>query len=269
MREQSKAVERAKSITWRVIVLIIVMFSFLYPFFNLPPSVLPEKPINAVLDTPLPNFKAIENVQEKKVAFFQYLLPEVERQNDYILSLRLTIKAIKDDYTTSGVLTDYQSQQMSWLTSEYRVDSELPLDRQFTLLLMRIDIIPEELVLVQAANESAWGTSRFAQQGFNFFGLWCFKRGCGFVPRQRDEGADHEVAKFSNLSHATYTYIRNLNRHPAYKHLREIRANLRRHQKPVTGIALSEGLMQYSERGEDYIEELQQMIRFNKEFIDL
>ena len=100
-------------------------------------------------------------------------------------------------------------------------------------LIRRVDTIPEALVLVQAANESGWGASRFAQKGYNFFGLWCFKKGCGFVPKQRDDDAVHEVAKFRDLSHAVMTYIRNLNRHYAYKDLRVIRQNLRQEDKPV------------------------------------
>ena len=120
---------------------------------------------------------------------------------------------------------------------------------------------------MQAANESAWGTSRFAQQGYNFFGLWCYKKGCGFVPARRNSGANHEVAKFENLSRATYTYMRNINRHDAYRELRHIRASLRRAQLPVTGLALAEGLMNYSERGAAYVNELQNMIRYNKGFI--
>ena len=139
---------------------------------------------------------------------------------------------------------------------------------QLQQLINKVDIIPEALVLVQAANESAWGTSRFAQQGYNFFGLWCFRAGCGFVPKNRNHGAVHEVAKFSQLAEATYTYMRNLNRHPAYQNFREIRSQLRTEQKPITGLALSQGLEKYSERGQDYIEELQQMIRFNRALID-
>jgi len=131
---------------------------------------------------------------------------------------------------------------------------------------MRIDVIPTDLVLVQAANESAWGTSRFARQGYNFFGLWCFRKGCGFVPSRRKADAKHEVAKFPNLTRAVYTYLRNLNRHNAYRELRQIRANLRANNLPITGSDLAEGLVSYSERGHDYVEELQAMIRFNEEY---
>jgi Bax protein len=130
-------------------------------------------------------------------------------------------------------------------------------------LIRRVDSIPEALILVQAANESGWGASRFAQQGYNFFGLWCFKKGCGFVPRQRDDDAKHEVAKFTDLSHAVMTYMRNLNRHYAYKDLRMIRENLRQDGKPVTARALASGLLSYSERGQEYINELKSMLRVN------
>ena len=42
---------------------------------------------------------------------------------------------------------------------------------------------------MQAANESAWGTSRFARIGLNFFGQWCYSKGCGMVPKRRNTGA--------------------------------------------------------------------------------
>lgn len=92
-------------------------------------------------------------------------------------------------------------------------------------------------------------------------------KGCGFVPGKRNAGATHEVAKFPSLSRATYTYMRNLNRHDAYTDLREIRERLRANQIPITGVALAEGLMNYSERGAAYVDELQTMIRFNQEFL--
>ena len=122
--------------------------------------------------------------------------------------------------------------------------------------------------MVQAANESGWGASRFAQQGYNFFGLWCFKKGCGFVPKQRNDNAVHEVAKFRDLSHAVMTYTRNLNRHYAYKDLRMIRQNLRQADKPVSAKALAAGLSSYSERGQAYIDELLSMLRVNRKHMD-
>lgn len=226
-----------------------------------------EVPETEQADEPVPDFSAIENVQEKKTAFFDYLKPEVEKQNEYLLSLRHYIQTLQRKLNTGEELSEDDDERLAWLVEEYRADEDASKEIQIKTLLRRVDILPVELVLAQAANESAWGTSRFAKEGYNFFGLWCFKRGCGFVPSRRNEGAAHEVAKFDNLSRATYTYMRNLNRHQAYRELRHIRTTLRSNQIPITGVALAEGLMNYSERGAAYVEELQKMIRFNQEYI--
>jgi Bax protein len=214
-------------------------------------------------NAPVPDFAAITDARKKKVAFFAYLRPEVEKQNDYLLSLRHYLQTLQ----RQAQISDDDQERIDWLTEEYRVDSDVALEQTIAQLLVKIDIVPVELVLMQAANESAWGTSRFAQEGYNFFGLWCYREGCGFVPLRRNTGAVHEVAKFKNLSRATYTYMRNLNRHDAYKELRHIRQSLRDAQMPISGIALAEGLMNYSERGEAYVEELQNMMRYNEEYM--
>lgn len=216
---------------------------------------------------PVPNFAQYENIPEKKAAFFRYLKPEVEKQNAYLLSLRHYIQTLLRKVLAEESLDEDELERLSWLVDEYRVDEEQTIKARILALLQKVDALPVELVLAQAANESAWGTSRFAQKGYNFFGLWCFKKGCGFVPSRRNDDANHEVAKFDNLSRATYTYMRNLNRHEAYSDLRQIRVRLRANQIPITGIALAEGLMNYSERGAAYIEELQNMIRYNKEYL--
>ncbi|RDV24139.1 mannosyl-glycoprotein endo-beta-N-acetylglucosamidase [Alteromonas aestuariivivens] len=226
-----------------------------------------EVPETEQAEKPVPDFAAIKNVSEKKRAFFRYLRPEVEKQNEYLLSLRHYVQTLRRQLSSEGRLNSEDLRRVAWLSEEYKIDDEQDLDDKLQELLTKIDILPVNLVLAQAANESAWGTSRFAQKGYNFFGMWCFKRGCGFVPAQRSDGASHEVARFDNLSRATYTYLRNINRHPAYHDLRQIRATLRANQMPITGQALAEGLMNYSERGAAYVEELQSMMQFNQEYL--
>ncbi|WP_334029705.1 glucosaminidase domain-containing protein [Alteromonas sp. P256] len=216
---------------------------------------------------PVPDFSVYTQVEEKKTAFFNYLRPEVEKQNAYLLTLRHYVQTLYRKALAEEPFSEDDITRLAWLEKEYRVKSSDPLNTKLLNLLQKIDVLPAELVLVQAANESAWGTSRFARDGYNFFGLWCFSKGCGFVPSRRNDDASHEVAKFDNLSRATYTYMRNLNRHDAYKDLREIRSRLRANQIAINGVALAEGLMKYSERGAAYVEELQNMIKYNEEFL--
>jgi Bax protein len=214
----------------------------------------------------VPSFSNYADVIEKKRAFFAYLQPEIQRQNEIVIKERQMVLALQAMFLQHKELNKHQQKVFNKLIAKYQFsgDKELPLEQTIEMLVRRVDSIPEALILVQAANESGWGASRFAQQGYNFFGLWCFKKGCGFVPKQRDDDAKHEVAKFTDLSHAVMTYMRNLNRHYAYKDLRMIRENLRQDGKPVTAKALASGLLSYSERGQEYIDELNSMLRVNR-----
>lgn len=219
----------------------------------------------------IPKFSEYTNVIEKKQAFFAYLQPEIQRQNAIVLKEREMVFALQDQFLQGKKFDAHQQQVFNKIAKKYKFtgDKDLPVKESIERLVTRVDIIPEALVLVQAANESGWGSSRFAQKGYNFFGLWCFKKGCGFVPSQRNDDAEHEVAKFRDLSHAVMTYIRNLNRHYAYKELRDIRAELRQANKPITASALASGLSRYSERGQEYIDELLSMIRVNKQHMEV
>ncbi|MFT6990519.1 MAG: Bax protein [Paraglaciecola sp.] len=214
----------------------------------------------------VPTFSEYADVIEKKQAFFAYLQPEIQRQNEIVLKEREMVLALQSLFLQQQEFNKHQQEVFNKLAKKYQFSSDKPLSVEQTLetLVRRVDTIPEALILVQAANESGWGASRFAQQGYNFFGLWCFKKGCGFVPKQRNDGAEHEVAKFRDLSHAVMTYVRNINRHYAYKDLRVIRQTLREADKPVTARALAVGLSSYSERGQEYIDELLSMLRVNR-----
>lgn len=262
---------KARQLTNRVVLAgfwIIVLFAFIAPIYKtLQTESIEPVPEQQAIDAP--DFSSIQNVNDKKRAFFGYLTPEITQQNNLILEQRSFVLSMQQKRLDNDKLSANNINKINELAIKYRVESSEPLDAKLVGLVMRIDIIPTELALVQAANESAWGTSRFAVKGHNFFGLWCFKTGCGFVPRSRNEGAVHEVAKFKNLSHAVDTYLTNLNRHDAYKELRSIRSNLRANDQRVTAEALVHGLSSYSERGQDYIDELLHMIRFNRKFMNL
>jgi len=196
-----------------------------------------------------PDFEKITDVKTRKKAFFGYLLPEVQRQNSEIIELRNSIKTNKISKNKLIALKEYYKFKDGASTED---------------LLSSIDIVPTSLVLSQAAYESNWGRSRFAKYYHNFFGLWCFKKGCGVVPLKRNKGSTHEVAKFASLPKAIAYYMRSINRNSAYDTLRKIRKHKRDTQQPVTGKGLAEGLENYAEIGYDYVETVQAIIRQNK-----
>ena len=208
-----------------------------------------------------PDFSDYAAGDERKDAFFSYLLPLVEEHNAELSSLREEVLALSAE---KSQLSFFEKRSVNALATTYEIeDFSLESDADWEILLRRIDIVPPSLALAQAANESAWGTSRFAREGNNYFGQWCYVQGCGIVPDARDAGATHEVAGFDSARESVEKYMHNLNCHPAYTELRQIRAQLRARNKPITGLDIAPGLGSYSERGEAYIEELSSMIRFN------
>jgi Bax protein len=218
--------------------------------------------------TALPDFSQIRDTTEKKREFFNYLRPYVQRENARLRSLRQQLLDIQQKKQKGMRVSLNEYAFLYSLYDEFRMDVVETDDSMLVELLKRVDIIPETLVLMQAANESAWGTSRFAVEGYNFFGQWCFREGCGLVPQSRVEGEYHEVAKFDSPSASINSYFYNLNTFHTYEPLRQIRARLRAEGKPVRGELLAAGLGSYSERGEEYIEEISGMIRFNRKLLD-
>ena len=207
------------------------------------------------------NPAAVISVSEKKANFFAYLQPMIEQANNEVLAQRKTLVSIQADLPQ---LSKAQSESLAELTHTYRVDNNLALEQKVLSLSSKINTIPAALILAQAANESAWGTSRFAREGNNFFGQWGFSKGCGIVPNRRNEGADHEVASFDSPLGSVRSYIRNLNSHPTYQGLRDLRDLALSQGKKPSGETLAQGLIGYSERGEEYVKEIQSMIRYNK-----
>jgi len=161
-------------------------------------------------------------------------------------------------------LSTIEQQTLASISAQYRMqDSELNTSALLDELLVRVDMIPASLALAQAATESAWGTSRFAREGNNIFGQWCFDEGCGLVPGRRAEDKSHEVKSFSSVDASIRAYYRNLNTNPNYEYLRELRAQMRMKGKPLDSRTLAQGLLRYSERGHVYIAELHDIIRIN------
>ena len=215
-----------------------------------------------------PNFAAIDDVNKKKDTFFSYLRPSINIENKRITKERAFLIKVSE-----SSIANIDAEDLSYAIRLGKLYS-LPvpssgLDKAWlTEMLNRVNVLPEALVLTQAANESAWGTSRFATQANNYFGHWCYTKGCGLVPLQRNEGSSHEVATFSSSQESVHRYFMNLNRNRAYADLRAIRAKLAAQGDDLltTGTAteLTNGLLKYSERGSDYVTDLQAMIRHNE-----
>jgi len=223
----------------------------------------PGDTIPAVELTTLPSDLAqVRDVKQKKALFFRSLLPMVLAENEKVAELRSHILV----FLKKGV-TQLSKAERRWLDTvakQYKVKGSIAEARVQRKLLRRVDVVPPALALAQAANESAWGTSRFARQGNNLFGQWTYRQSEGIVPLGRPEGATYAVRAFASLDASVRAYIQNINTNAAYAELRQLRQQMRDRGETLDSHVLATGLMAYSARGEEYISELQAMMRSNR-----
>ena len=215
----------------------------------------------------LPDMRKYPEGSERKAAFFDYLRPIVETRNAAILEEREHFLEIAQQVAAGEKLSLIQNHRLESLAERYKVDLEEATQAQLVgTLRRRIDIIPVALALVQAAKESAWGTSKFAREGNNLFGQWCYSQGCGMVPARRSAGARHEVRVFASVCDAVIAYLHNINTGEPYRALRHIRATMRRAGKTPDAVSLADGLLFYSQRREAYVNEVKLMIHQYRRF---
>jgi len=214
-----------------------------------------NKLVKPVALTLLPKeIKMIENTEKKKEFFIQIILPLILQENNNIrLDRKILFNIINKNNNTNL--------EKEWLVKKYK-QYGIP-SKDLSILKIRMDEIPTSLAIAQAAKETGWGTSRFAQEGNALFGQWTWS-GEGLKPKGVDENAGHKVMKFNVLQASVRAYQRNLNTHSSYQDFRKVRAELRDLDKPLDSLILSKYLNKYAEIGEKYVEALQQIIRQNK-----
>ncbi len=228
-----------------------------------PPEPGPSVPRIAI--DPLPDdFAWPEDKQHKKDMFFKVLMPLALAENVRVLRQRDGLIAALAAVRGRDLPADHPAwQTLEGLAKDYKVEGALDDPATQQALLERVDGLPVDLVLAQAANESGWGESRFVREGNNLFGVWTYQPENGMVPADRPEGEIYAVRRYNSLRASVRSHIFNLNIGHAYEELREIRAEMRSRGEDLDALKLAAGLERYSIRGQEYIEEIRAIIRIN------
>ena len=218
----------------------------------------------------LPDFTSIEDTELRKKQFFEFMQPLIQAENSRIKEKRLRIIKLYEALENGQELSVHDRRWLQEQRDRYRVSStDVSAEDTFHQLLTYVDTVPLELALAQAANESAWGRSKFARKGNNIFGERCVKEGCGIVPTRRARDAMYEVTFFDLPTHSVRSYMHNLNSHPAYHPFRILRYEKRRAGERPDGYTLAVGLQEYSETGMDYVHRIRAIMRQNRDLISI
>ncbi|MFC1844984.1 glucosaminidase domain-containing protein [Thermodesulfobacteriota bacterium] len=214
------------------------------------------------------DLNSVQDISVKKKIFINSLLPHALFVRQEALQRRSKLESIlnKIDCNVESLDFGYEFEdenQCPWtdflkeedvnfiqnLSKNYRTTSA-------ETLLERVDAVPTSIILAQGALESSWGSSRFTREGNSVFGMWTWKTR-GIVPSRRDEGKTHKVKVYESILDSVRAYHLTLNRLDHYEEFRHLRTNT---DDPLI---IAEGLKLYSERGEDYVEDIKNVIRSN------
>jgi Bax protein len=196
----------------------------------------------------------IENTKKRKDLFIQIILPLIIKENNNIRLDRKKLFNILNKSKNSRA-------EKRWLSLKFKQYGVMKND--LSTLKVRMDEVPVSMAIAQAAKETGWGTSRFAQEGNALFGQWTWS-GEGIKPAGADDESTHKVMKFNILQASVKAYQRNLNTHSSYKDFRSARAELRDARKKLDSLVLTEHLDKYAETGKEYVKILQQIIKQNE-----
>ncbi len=198
--------------------------------------------------------------------FILTFYPPVAAQNSRILSMRRHLEWLRNNPR----LALNFGNQLLWLNQvgmEYRFDSTFfhqklsreDFQNRIDSLLIHVDIIPEKLVMAQAVLESGWGKSYLARKANNYFGMRCFRRGCG-IPPYGVKSPDFWHRKYPTIDESVRDYMLNLNTGNAYREFRDMRRQQRLDKLEPDAFELANTLTGYSELGADYIKMVKEVM---------
>ena len=234
-----------------------------------------KKPINPNIVSTIENLnettvvsylseKDFDHLNNEKKEFVKLVLPIIINQNEKILVTRDFLLTLKNKLNTFKTLNSSEINKLNKIAKNYNVEfsNKHKLDL-IDEMLLNVDIIPNSIALAQAAIESGWGKSRFAQEFNALFGEYTYNQNEGVVPLERKNGDTHFVKSFSSLDNSVLSYFKNINSHYAYKDFRNVRYLMRSKNNFSDTDLLINNLNSYAEDTR-YVDTLKLVIQNNK-----
>lgn len=183
--------------------------------------------------------------------FFRTIYPVINQTNIEIKKDRTKLLYIMSKHQ----ITDEENIWLKTKMAEYKA-------KDINDLKNRIDVVPASLAMAQAAIESQWGKSELSKAN-NVFGQ---KASRGSITIGNDGS---QYSAFDDIASGVKSYMMNINTHPAYENLRNIRHTERVRNKPISGESLANGLKKYSSRAGDYVKQVKNFIKqYNLKSLD-
>ncbi|MDA3907243.1 MAG: glucosaminidase domain-containing protein [Bacteroidales bacterium] len=164
--------------------------------------------------------------------FILKLIPLIQQSNHNVLLERERLLQIYYSFSEGKKIKQSEKKWLKMIENKYRGETNETLfenNKQSILfyldeLLSRVEMVPIRFTLAQAAIESGWGTSRFCLEGNAYFGIHCYKPGCG-IKAGGDQKGGFEVKSYKSVQESVDDYVLFLNSKRSMKNFRKERVN--------------------------------------------
>ncbi|MDD4975711.1 MAG: glucosaminidase domain-containing protein [Bacteriovorax sp.] len=187
-----------------------------------------------------------DNLSADKFAFMKEIVPmavnaneEVELERDFLAKLM-----------KKKEITEEEKIALTALHFKYNTDGITNEENALKELKRRINIVPLDLILTQAALESGWGQAPAVEKCNNLFGIH------GNNGLEICDTPSKKIAHFDSIQASVSFHILNLNRNAGYTEFRVHRQKILENSDSLTGIKLMPDLINYSIRKKAYTDEL-------------
>jgi Bax protein len=210
------------------------------------------------------------DLQSQQVDFIHFILERSNISNEAIINQRKKLLFLYQDFHNQKRIALRQRHWLVNLAQAYKEpNADFSQDVTWQNLLKKVEVVPTSLVIAQAIEESGWGRSRFAKEGNNFFGMWCYTENCGLIPEARILGANHQVQIFTTPLQSVSQYMLSLNSRIFYTEFRSLRTKLRREDRNLSGLLLAPTLSNYSTNRTVYTDKIGLIIKhYHLDFFD-
>jgi len=191
------------------------------------------------------------SAEEKKQQFINQVLPAILIVKFQLENQSKVVKKVIKKLENEEKLTKKEANLVDSLMIRYGAET-------LENLLIRLKIHPTSLVLAQAALESGWGSSRFAIEGNNLFGMKSLPGDSSRIKSFYSRGSKNIYLKsYDNVAQSIDHYFVTLGRSDVYNNFRNKR------YEEVDVFQLIGSLSKYSEKGKDYTTMLKKMVEWN------
>lgn len=229
--------------------------------YDMLPHLTEKKPVPRIFVQSVPvDFNKEKYDEIRPALFYEMMLPVILKANEALLAEREQVLALKKEFDVNKDLTTESMESLKKWIEKYDVKLSDDLDTLFNTLIPRVDGVTPTLLLTMAAEDSGFGTSRYAREYNAVFNQrdW---NGNGAVPDEKQkEGPQYRIKIFPSLYEAVLSQIHYLNTNGYFENYRIARAKYRRTDNLMRGYSVAHLLINFPYRPMKYPDIIKHLI---------